>query len=66
MYCHAADHVLEDFPKLMTNIQKKRNINNQNVQCIDVEIRDIGRNINIVTRGGVKTGLDAHDQKKES
>jgi hypothetical protein len=30
------------------------------------KIRDPGRNINIVTRGGVKTGEDAQDQKKES
>jgi hypothetical protein len=33
---------------------------------VAAEIRDPGRNINIVTRGGVKTGADAHDQKKES
>jgi hypothetical protein len=60
------DHVTEDFPKLMTKLQEKRNLNNQNVQWIVVEIRDPRRNINIVTRGGVKTGADAQDQKKES
>jgi hypothetical protein len=64
--CRATDHVTEECPKLMTKIQEKRNLNNQNVQWIVAEIRDPGRNINIVTRGGVKTGADAHDQKKES
>jgi hypothetical protein len=40
-------------------IQEKRNQNNQNVQWISAEARDDGRNINIVTRGGAKTGTDA-------
>jgi hypothetical protein len=66
MYCRAVDHMTEECPKLMMKIQEKRNLNNQNVQWIVAEIRDPGRNINIVTRGGVKTGEDAHDQKKES
>jgi hypothetical protein len=47
-------HVTEECPKLMTKIQEKRNLNNQNVQWIAAEIRDPRRNINIVTRGGVK------------
>jgi hypothetical protein len=38
---------------------RKRNQNNQNVQWISAEARDDGRNINIVTRGGAKTGDDA-------
>jgi hypothetical protein len=50
----------------MTKIQEKRNLNNQNVQSIVVELRDIGRNINIVTRGGANIGAYSHDQKKES
>jgi hypothetical protein len=41
------------------------NINNHNVQWIFAEIRDPGRNINIVTRGGVKTGAYAKDQRKK-
>jgi len=49
----------------MTKIQEKRNLNNQKFWWIAAEIRDPGRNINIVTRG-VKTGEDAHDQNKES
>jgi hypothetical protein len=55
MYYRAIDHVTEECPKLTTKIQEKRNLDNQNVQWISTEIRDPGRNINIVTRGGVKT-----------
>jgi len=62
MYYHAT----KEFPKLMAKIQEKRNINNHNVQCIAEKIRDPGRNINIVTRGGVQIGVDVHDWKKES
>jgi len=51
MYCHAIDHVIEECPKLMMNIEEKRNLNNQNVYWIDAKIRDRGRKINIVTRG---------------
>jgi hypothetical protein len=40
-------------------IQEKRNQNNQNVQWIFAEARDDGRNINIVTCIGDKTGNDA-------
>jgi len=40
MYCHTTDHVKEECLKLMTKIQEKRNINNQNVQWIVAEIRD--------------------------
>jgi hypothetical protein len=40
-------------------IQEKRNQNNQNVQWISIEVRDDGRNINIVTCGGAKIGDDA-------
>jgi len=50
----------------MAKIQEKRNLNNQTIQWIVAEIRDPGRNINIVNRGGVKTRVDAQDQKKES
>jgi hypothetical protein len=58
--------VTEECLKLMTKIQEKRNINNQNVQWIATEIRDPQRNINIVTRGGVKKRENVKDQKKES
>jgi hypothetical protein len=44
----------------VTKIQDKRNQNNQNVQWIVVENREEdGKKINIVTRGGAKTGEDA-------
>jgi hypothetical protein len=46
-------------PNILGKIQEKRNQNNQNVQWISAEARDDGRNINIVTRGGAKTGADA-------
>jgi hypothetical protein len=59
MYCHATDHDTEDCPTLLGKIQEKRNQNNQNVQWISAEARDDGRNINIVTQGGAKTGTDA-------
>jgi hypothetical protein len=62
MYCRATDHDTEDCPTLLGKIQEKRNQNNQNVQWISVEARDDGRNINIVTRGGAKTGTDAVSQ----
>jgi hypothetical protein len=58
MYCHAANHDTEDCPTLLGKIQDKRNQNNNNVQWISTESRDGGRNINIVTRGGDKTGID--------
>jgi P2-related tail formation protein len=45
-------------PTLLVKIQEKRNQNNQNVQWISAEAREDGQNINIVTRGGTKTGND--------
>jgi hypothetical protein len=62
MYCRATDHDTEDYPTLLGKIQEKRNQNNQNVQWISAEARDDGKNINIVTRGGAKTGVDARKQ----
>jgi hypothetical protein len=59
MYCHTTNYDTEDFPTLLGKIQEKRNHNNQNVQWISTESRDDWRNINIVTRGGAKTGVDA-------
>jgi len=35
----------------------------QNVQWISIEARDDGKNINIVTRGGSKTGVDVEKQE---
>jgi hypothetical protein len=44
----------------LIKIQDKRNQTNQNVQWIGVEKREEdGKKINIVTRGGAKTGEDA-------
>jgi hypothetical protein len=63
MYCHASDHDTEECPTLLGKIQEKRNQNNQNVQWISAEARDEGRNINIVTCGGAKTGNDAVRQE---
>ena len=48
---------------LLGKIQEKRNQNNHNVQWISAEERDEGRNINIVTHGGAKTGNDAVRQE---
>jgi hypothetical protein len=62
MYCRAADHDTKDYPTLLGKIQEKRNQNNQNVQWIYAKARDDGRNINIVTLGGAKTGADAVQQ----
>jgi hypothetical protein len=45
-------------PNTFGENSRKRNQNNQNVQWISAEARDDGRNINIVTRGGAKTGDD--------
>jgi hypothetical protein len=59
MYSRASDHDTEDYPTLLGKIQDKINQNNQNVQCIFAKVRDDGRNINIVTHGGSKTGDDA-------
>jgi hypothetical protein len=56
------DHDTEDCPTLLGKIQEKRNQNNQNVQWILAEARDDGKNINIVTRGGAKMGVDATKQ----
>jgi hypothetical protein len=58
MYFHASDHDSEECSTLLVNIQEKKNQNNQNVQWISTEARDEGQNINIVTRGGAKTGDD--------
>jgi hypothetical protein len=55
MYCRASDRDTKDYPTLFAKIQEKRNQKNQNVQWISTEVRDDGRNINIVTRGGAKT-----------
>jgi len=60
MYYRASNHEREDCPTLLIKIQDKRNQNNQNVQCIAMENKEEdGKNINIVTRGGAKTGEDA-------
>jgi hypothetical protein len=60
MYCCATDHETKDCLTLLIKIQDKRNQNNQNVQWIVVENREEdGKKINIVTRGGAKTGEDA-------
>jgi len=40
------------------------NQNNQNVQWIAMKLRDDGKNINIVTQGGTKTGADAANQNQ--
>jgi hypothetical protein len=61
MYCHAEDHDTEDCLTLLGKIQEKRN-QNKHVQWIFAEAREEGRNINIVTRGGSKTGTDAVKQ----
>jgi hypothetical protein len=60
MYCRTTDHETKDCLTLLVKIQDKRNQNNQNVQWIVVENREEdGKKINIVTRGGAKTGEDA-------
>jgi hypothetical protein len=63
MYCCASDHNTEECPTLLVNVHEKRDQNNQNVQWISVKARDEGQNINIVTRGGDKTGTDAVRQE---
>jgi hypothetical protein len=59
MYCRATYHDTEECPTLLGKIEEKQNHNNQNAQWIFMEVRDDGRNINIVTGGGTKTGDDA-------
>jgi hypothetical protein len=52
---HATEHETKHFPTLLIKIQDNRIQNYQNVQWIDVENREEdGKNIKIVTRGGVK------------
>jgi hypothetical protein len=63
MYCRTSAHDTEECPTLLVKIREKRNQNNQNVQWISTEARDNGKNINIVTRGGIKTGHDAIRQE---
>jgi len=58
IYYHTIDHEKEECLKFLGNIQEKRNQNNQNVEWISVEAMDDGSNINIVTRGGAKTGVN--------
>jgi hypothetical protein len=59
MYCRASDHDIEDCLTLLVKIQENMNQKNWNVQWISAEARENGQNINIVTRGGMKTGNDA-------
>ena len=63
MYCRASDHDTEECSTLLGKIQEKRNQNNRNVQWISKEVRDEGKNINIVIQGGYKTGNDAVRQE---
>jgi hypothetical protein len=56
MYCHTSNHDKEEFLTLLGKIQEKRNKNNEIVQWISVEERDLGQNINIVMHGGGKMG----------
>jgi hypothetical protein len=62
MYCRTIDHDTEDCPTLLGKIQEKRNQNNMNVQWISAEVRDDGRNINIVMHGGAKERVDIVQQ----
>jgi hypothetical protein len=63
MYCLTSDHDTKECLTLLVKIQEKRNQNNQNVQWILAEARDEGWNINMVTRGGDKTRIDAARQE---
>jgi hypothetical protein len=63
MYYCTSNHDTEECLTLLGKIQEKRNQNNQNVQWILAEERDKGRNINIVTWGGDKTGNDTIRQE---
>jgi hypothetical protein len=63
MYCHTTNHNTEDCTTLLGKIQEKQNQNNRNVQWISTEVREDGRNINIVMHGGAKTGDDAAKQE---
>jgi hypothetical protein len=66
MYFRAIDHNTKDCPTLLIKIQEKRNQNNQNVQWIVAEARgDDGKNINIFTRGGTKTGEYAKNRNQD-
>jgi hypothetical protein len=62
----SVDHTTKYCPILLTKMQEKRNHNNHNVQWIGKETRDDGKKINIVTRGGTKTGENAihHNQNQ--
>jgi hypothetical protein len=57
------DHEIEECPTILVKTQEKRNKNNHNVQWISVDARDDGQNIDIVTRGGTKTGNDVVRQE---
>ena len=50
-YCRAVNHVIEQCPQLIANIQERNDAPTQNVQMIVVEKRPIPA-INIVTRSG--------------
>jgi hypothetical protein len=63
MYSCTLDHDTEECLTLLVKIQEKRNQNNQNVQWISAEVREEGRNINIVMRGGTKTGNNVARQE---
>jgi hypothetical protein len=65
MYCRASNHDTEECLTLLEKIQEKRNQNNQNVQWILAEARDEVWNINIVARGGAKTGTNTARQEPE-
>jgi hypothetical protein len=58
MYRRTTDHDIEYCPTLLGKIQEKGNQKNYNFHWIYTESRDDGRNINIVTWGGAKTGVD--------
>jgi hypothetical protein len=58
MYFRASYHDTKYYLTLLGKIQEKRNQKNKDVQWIDAEARDDGRNINTVTHGGAKTRDD--------
>jgi hypothetical protein len=62
MYFRVSNHDIKDYPTLLGKIQEKKNQNNQNVQWIYTEAGDDGKNINIVARGGSKTGFEVAKQ----
>ena len=61
-YCRAVDHVIEQWPQLISKIQERNGTPTQNIQIILVEQSPVPA-INVVTRSGATTQVQNKEKQ---